>query len=214
MITSTRPLRSPFPWLILIAWVILIVWLASLGVFIAPEQSPPVALLIAAMTPALLFAGVYRFSSQLQNWVEALDLAFITATQAWRVIGVTFLFVWGLGSLPPIFAATAGFGDLAVGIAAAFIAVNVVRRSSGWRTQSYILIFAGMLDFVGAFGTAILSNTGRLLAIPGTPTPDLMQKLPMVIIPAFGVPLFIILHLIAWLKLRSEHEQRLVNRRF
>ncbi len=50
----------------------------------------------------------------------------------------------------------------------------------------------------------ILSDTGRPLALTGNPSPDLMQQLPMVIIPAYGVPFFIILHLITWLKLRSE----------
>jgi hypothetical protein len=31
----------------------------------------------------------------------------------------------------------------------------------------------------------------------------LMQSLPMAMIPAFGVPLFIILHIIAWQKLKA-----------
>lgn len=61
-----------------------------------------------------------------------------------------------------------------------------------------------MLDFVAAVGTGVLSNTGRLLAFPGGPTSDLMQMFPMALIPAFGVPTFIILHRLAWLKLRGE----------
>jgi hypothetical protein len=66
------------------------------------------------------------------------------------------------------------------------------------------LIAAGLADFVVAFATAILSNPGRLLAIPGAPAADLLEQLPVVLIPAFAVPGFVILHLIAWLKLRDE----------
>jgi hypothetical protein len=40
--------------------------------------------------------------------------------------------------------------------------------------------------------------------LPGEAPPQLMQALPMAMIPVFGVPLFIILHLMSWQKLRQE----------
>ncbi|MGF1477262.1 MAG: hypothetical protein ACFB6S_17090 [Geminicoccaceae bacterium] len=202
--TALRGLTSPILWIILLIWLAAIAVLASRGAFVAPEDLPPAMLLIAAIAPAILFRLVYGISSALREWVRSLDLALITAAQTWRVIGVAFLLLWGLGSLPPYFAAFAGFGDLAVGFAAALVTLNVARRTGPWRQQSYWLIGTGMLDFVLAFGTAILSDTDRILAVAGAPTAGLMQTLPMVLIPAYAVPLFIILHLIAWLKLRGE----------
>jgi spore maturation protein SpmB len=77
----------------------------------------------------------------------------------------------------------------------------VERKAAGWEGQARALVVVGMLDFVAAFGTAILSGQGFPLLLPGEVAPVLMQQLPMAMIPAFGVPLFIILHLMAWQKL-------------
>ncbi len=189
---------------ILAIWFGLITFLATRGSFRAPADLPPIALLAAAVIPAIVFYGAYRTFPALRSWVHQLDLALVTATQAWRVIGVSFLFLWGLGDLPAVFAAPAGFGDLAVGLVAAFVTLQVARRTPNWKRSSYLLILFGMLDFVAAFGTAILSDASRPLALPGAPDSTLMQQFPMALIPAFAVPAFIILHLVAWLKLRNE----------
>ena len=191
-------------WIVLISWFAAIWALANARVFVVAEGALPVAIAAAAIAPPLLFLALYRLSTGLRAWVASLDLAIVIATQTWRVVGAVFLFLWALGSLPGVFAFPAGVGDVAVGVAAAFVTVKVARRADGWATASYWLIAAGMTDFVVAFGTAILSDPGRLLAISGAPTAELLEQLPIVLIPAFAVPGFIILHLIAWLKLRQE----------
>ena len=58
-----------------------------------------------------------------------------------------------------------------------------------------------MIDFGIAFGSAIRVGPGRLLFSAGAPTAAMMQAPPSVLIPTFGVPLFMILHLIALIAL-------------
>lgn len=202
---TSSPLRHPLLWVILAAWFAAIMAITHAGIFLTYGKAPPVLVALAAITPPLIYLLAHRTFPGLRAWVATLDLAWIVGAQTWRVIGVVFLMLWGLGELPTIFALTAGFGDLAVGIFALTVALAVERRSAGWQTRLRTLVIAGMADFVAAIGTAILSGNGFPLRIEGEPLPQLMQALPMAMIPAFGVPLFIILHIISWQKVREVH---------
>ncbi len=199
------PLRLPLLWIILAVWFAAIMSLTHAGLFLTFGKSVPFPLALAAITPLLIYLLAYRSLPALRSWVATLDLAWVVGAQTWRVIGVVFLMLWGLGELPSVFALTAGLGDLAVGIFALTVVLAVERRSSGWQKQTRTLIYVGMADFVAAFGTAILSGNGFPLKLDGEAPPLLMQALPMAMIPAFVVPLFIILHIIAWQKLHAEH---------
>jgi hypothetical protein len=201
---SASGLRSPVPWAILTLWFVGIAALVQRGTFMATAAGVPFGLAIAAALPPLVYLLAYRFLPGLRSWVASLDLAWVVGAQAWRVVGVVFLMLWGLGELPTIFALTAGLGDIAVGVFALTVALTVARRSPAWQGRVRMLALVGLLDFVAAFGTAILSGQGFPLRLAGEVTPVLMQQLPMAMIPAFGVPVFIILHLMALQKLRQE----------
>lgn len=185
------------------AWFAVILLLTLRGAF-ETEAPVPLALITATATPPLLFWVAWRISDAVKAWVSSLDLALVTGIQAWRVIGAAFLFLWAMGELPWVFSAPAGFGDVAVGLFAVAVTVMVARRSAGWRAASWSLITAGLLDFVAAFATAVLSGPGLLLSFGGLSAGPVMQSYPMALIPAFGVPLFIIAHMIAWIKLTTE----------
>lgn len=189
---------------IVAVWFGTVFWLTTSGVFHVTGGGLPLTLIAAVAIPPLLFLLADRTIPAVRAWIAGLDLALVTAAQTWRVIGLAFLLLWGLGQLPAPFALAAGLGDVAVGAFAVLVTVQVARRSDGWRRNSSLLIVVGLLDFVGAIGSAILTDPGRLLAFEGQPTADLMEVFPMALIPAFGVPVFIILHLIAWLKLHRE----------
>jgi hypothetical protein len=201
--SMTSPLRHPLLWIILALWFAGIMTATHGGIFLTFGRGVPFPLALAAVAPPLIYLLAYRTFPGLRAWVATLDLAWVVGAQTWRVIGVVFLMLWGLGELPSIFALTAGLGDLSVGVFALTVVLSVERQSAGWQTRARTLIYVGMADFVAAFGTAILSGNGFPLRLAGEPLPLLMQALPMAMIPAFGVPLFIILHLISWQKLRD-----------
>lgn len=199
--SPTTGLRHPLLWAILIAWSLGIGAATAGGVFMANAGGIPFPLATAAITPPLVYLLAWRLSPALRTWVGTLDLGWIVGAQTFRVIGTVFVMLWGLGDLPTVFGLTAGLGDMAVGLLALSVVLDVERKAAGWEGQVRALVVVGMLDFVAAFGTAILSGQGFPLRLPGEVTPILMQQLPMAMIPAFGVPLFIILHLMAWQKL-------------
>jgi hypothetical protein len=202
--TPSSPLRSPVLWGVLTLWFLAIMTLVQRGAFVGDVAAVPVPLAAAAAIPPLIYLLAYRAFAPLRAWVAALDLAWIVGAQTWRVIGIVFLFTWAAGDLPTIFALTAGLGDLAVGDFALTVVLAVTARTAGWQGKVRLLVIVGMADFAAAFGTAILSGVGFPLYIASEGAPQLMLQSPLTMIPAFGVPLFIILHLISWQKLRHE----------
>jgi len=91
-----------------------------------------------------------------------------------------------------------------VGLAAPWVTAAVIHKSAGWRRKSAALIIAGLLDFLNAVGSGILAANGGPLAVAGAPGSELVNAFPLVLIPAFFVPMFIIFHLIVWITLYSE----------
>lgn len=202
--TASHPLRSPVLWSILILWFLGILTMIRRGAFIGDVAAAPVPLAAAAVIPPLIYLLAYRSLAPLRSWVARLDLAWIVGAQTWRVVGIAFLFAWAAGDLPTIFALTAGLGDLAVGIFALTVVLAVTARTVGWQGKVRMLVIVGMADFAAAFGTAILSGVGFPLYSAAEGAPQLMLQSPLTMIPAYGVPLFMILHLISWQKLRQE----------
>jgi hypothetical protein len=199
---KTRLSRTPYVWAILAVWGYAAFALSQNGVFQSTAATPPIAVAIAAVGPALLFLSVYSVFAPLRRWVDGLDLSEVIALQAWRIIGFAFLAVWGLGEIPAVFALPAGIGDMAVGLAAPAVALAVERRTKGWRIGAYGLIAAGVFDFLVAFTTGILSRQGGVLDFDGHVASSLLGVAPLSLFPAFIVPAFFILHIIALIKLR------------
>ena len=189
-------------WFVVMAWAALSLMLNVLGVFATPPDQPPLALLIAVIGPPIVFVVSYFFSANVRTLALRLDLRLLTAMQAWRVVGAMFLVLLSFGFLPGTFAWPAGIGDLLVGAYAPFVVLAISRRTPGWHTHVVLLNVLGLLDFVGAIGGGVLSGRSPLGMLRGDVTTDLMQALPLSLIPTFAVPLWIVLHLISLIKLR------------
>ena len=173
------------------------------GLFQSPPSRPPLALLVAVAGPPLVFAVVYRASDLFRRFALGLDLRLLTAIQAWRVIGVMFLALYAFGLLPGLFAWPAGVGDVVVGLAAPFVLLAMLRETPTWRRQVAWLNIAGLLDFVGAVGTGVLTSTSSLGFAADAATRASLGALPLSLVPTFAVPLWIIFHVISLLQLRA-----------
>jgi hypothetical protein len=182
-------------------WFFVVLGAGSAGAFESGPSRPPLALLVAVVGPPLIFAAGYRAVPRFRDFVLAMDLRLLTAAQSWRVIGVMFLAFYAFGLLPGFFAWPAGVGDVAVGLAAPFVLLTIVRRRPTWRRQVRWLNVAGLLDFAGAIGTGVLvSNNSIGLAADGAAHVSL-GSLPLGLIPAFAVPLWTIFHIASLLQL-------------
>ncbi len=202
---NPRGLHIPVSYAILIAaWAAAVTALSLNGTFLPVGSAPPPAIPVAILLPPALFLLAYRTMPSVRAWVSALDLAAVTALQGWRIMGGVFLFLWYYGDLPALFAWLAGLGDVLVGLAAPWITAAVINKSAGWRRKSATLIAAGLVDFVVALASGVLTVTGAPLAVAGGPGSELVNAFPLVLIPVLAVPMFIIFHLIAWIKLRND----------
>jgi hypothetical protein len=123
--------------------------------------------------------------------------------QAWRIIGAMFLVLMTFRLLPSTFAWPAGIGDMIVGAYAPFVVLSISRRTPGWRKHVVLLNILGLLDFVGAIGGGVLSGNSPIGILRGEVTSDIMQELPLSLIPTFAVPFWIILHIVSLIKVRK-----------
>ena len=154
--------------------------------------------LLAILVPVTGLGIAYAALPRFRRWALGLDLRMLTLFQAWRVIGFGFLPLYAYGVLPGLFAWPAGLGDLAVGLAAPFVAARLA-RDPGYAASRGFLFFhlAGLIDFAAAAGTAMLASGAFPAIHAGLPSSAPMEVWPLFLFPGFGVPLFIALHFAA-----------------
>jgi hypothetical protein len=198
--TSTNTLSV---WLVVVAWAALSLILNILGIFDTPPDKPPLPLLTSVILPPILVGVAYALSARVQTLLLSLDLRLLTAMQAWRIIGAMFLVLMTFRLLPSTFAWPAGVGDIIVGAYAPFVVVAIARGTSGWRKHVVLLNILGLLDFVGAIGGGVLSGRSPIGILRGDVTADIMQRLPLSLIPTFAVPFWIVLHVISLIQVRK-----------
>ena len=120
-----------------------------------------------------------------------------------RVVGVLFLIVMAQGHLPAAFALPAGLGDIAVGVAAPFVARRLARapRRAGAVTGAVRFNVLGLLDLIVAVSIGFLLGPFGPLEV--TPSTEALRLLPLALIPTAAVPLAIALHIVSLRRLRT-----------
>ena len=190
-------------WTLLAVWFFAVVLLGSDRFFVAPVGMPPLALLVAATGPVMLFLLGVFLSPAVRESALAVDLKVATAAQAWRLGGYTFLILYSYGYLPGYFAWPAAIGDMFIGATAPLL-LSKINRAGFLQSRVFVLWnVLGILDLVVAVGMGAL---GSLLApnAAGVFPTTIMSQLPLVLVPAFFVPLFVVLHVIALLQAKHE----------
>lgn len=189
---------------VLASWFGLVCLLGARGVFVRPETSPPYPILIGVVAPLGAFFLALATWKAFRVWIATADVELLSALHAWRTGGLGFLALAANGVLPDSFAQPAGWGDIAIGVTAPWIALTVARRPG--RVNSRLLaawnIF-GILDLLVAVGMGVLSS-GFLPKVHDGVTTSAMTRLPLVVIPAFFVPLYVMLHASALATIRRQ----------
>lgn len=163
-----------------IVWVSTVVVVAVRGGFVAAGL--PVATVIALSVPVGGAVVAYRAVHSFRVWVDGVDVATVVAVQAWRVMGIAFLFGWVAGQLPAAFAIPAAVGDLAVGLAAVPATLAAARGHLS-RRMLLGLTALGFADFIVA------------IVLGATLQPQALETVPWVLFPVLAVPSFAIFHL-------------------
>jgi hypothetical protein len=180
---------------VLVAWFFVTVWLGVRGAL--GGGGPPIGIGLALGLPLLAFALDRRFGGPLGRGLAQLDLPTLIALQTFRVGGLFFLIAWWGGTLPGGFALPAGLGDIAVGIAAPFVAAAVAARRPGARALALAWNVAGLLDLAVAVTEGVTHTGSSFGVFAGPITTDALGRYPFSLIPTFFVPLAIMLHVTA-----------------
>jgi hypothetical protein len=189
--------------IVLAIWFLLVFFLGAKGTLIRPPEVPPIPILLGVTAPLAAFLAPFCGSFTFRALMLATDLRFLTATQAWRAGGLGFLALYAYGILPGLFAWPAGLGDIAIGVTAPWMALALVHRPTFAASRIFVVWnLLGILDLIIAVTTGVLSS-GFVPGLVGEVTTAPMVQLPLVLIPGYFVPLFIVLHLIAIFQARQ-----------
>jgi hypothetical protein len=144
--------------------------------------------------PLVAFFAAYFGWNAFREFILGADLRLAASMQAWRFAGFGFLSLYAHGVLPGLFAFPAGLGDMAVAVNAPWIVLGLIRRRSFATSRSYVMWnILGILDLVVAVSLGTICS-GFLPGLTGNVTTSAMSQLPLVLIPAYFVPIFIMLH--------------------
>jgi hypothetical protein len=206
MISHESENRSSMRLLITIVlgiWFVIIFLLGSMGLFVRPPGSPPFPILIGATFPIVVFVAAYLGVGTFRELILGADLRLLTAIQAWRAGGLTFVAFHTHGLLPGLFAWPAGLGDIAIGVTAPWIVLALIRNPIFAESRLFVVWnILGILDLVIAITTGALSS-GFISSLGMKVTTAPMAQMPLVLIPAYLVPLFVMLHLGALFQARQ-----------
>jgi hypothetical protein len=175
--------------------------LADAGVYrqTGDAANPSIAVALLAVLAAVLLAT--RIPPVARILADAGTPARLALPQTFRVVGGVFLIVLGLGELPAVFAVPAGVGDIAVGVAAPFVAWRLSRGAD--RTGAIWFNVLGIVDLVVAVGIGFLAGSGPTNLLHVTPSTEAVTTLPLALIPTTAVPLALALHVISLRRLRT-----------
>jgi hypothetical protein len=178
-------------------WLGLVFFLGSQGAFVGRPGSPPLPIFFGLAIPLAVFFAAYFGWGSFRTFVLGADLRFVAAMQGWRLAGLGFLSLYTHDILPGLFAFPAGLGDMAIGFTAPWIVLGLIRDSSFVSSRRFVIWnILGVLDLVVAVSMGVICS-GFIPGIVGSVTTSPMGKLPLVLIPAYLVPFFFMLHFTA-----------------
>lgn len=187
---------------VLAVWFAIVVVLGVRHGFANPPGSPPLPILLGVLGPLAVFFALLRGSPRFRELALQADLRILLAMQAWRAGGLGFLALYAHGVLPGFFAFPAGLGDITIGVTAPLVLLTLLRRSDFAASRRFRRWnWLGILDLVvaltlGAFGSMLATGA------PGGPATGVMSLMPEVLIPAYLVPIFLMLHTVSLMQSR------------
>ncbi|HVP62117.1 MAG TPA: hypothetical protein VMT11_16250 [Myxococcaceae bacterium] len=175
-------------------WFLAITASAVAGAWLDPGVPRALGYLI----PALLLSLVLWRAGWLQAAVQALSPSAIPWLQTLRIGGGLTLFAaWAAGLAPWGWVASAGTGDILVGLGAAAVAALLGTGLAWSRTAAQLWNVFGLVDMAHTMLRGLLSAPGPQQRLFETPPNLVPAVFPFIYLPAFIVPLTILLHILS-----------------
>ena len=204
-VPSPRPATPAWP---LIGSVVLALWLLAAFIlggqgFFRPAPSNRFPTIILAFIPLVAGYALLLLSRSFRAIVTATPLAWLIGVQFFRTFGLVFVILYAGGNLPGVFALPAGIGDGLVGITAPIVAYLLLTQHPWARPAAVLWNIAGIIDLVVAMTIGFLSSPGPFQLLAHDAPNVLVTAFPLVLVPTFAVPLFLLLHLFSLHGLRN-----------
>jgi hypothetical protein len=185
---------------VLLGWLALSIALAAMGVYHVDASAIPTGQ-YAIVLPILIGSLLIWRSETVARVIEAVPQQWLIGVQLYRALGVIFLILYATGKLPGLFAWPASVGDIVIGLLAPVVSYAYARapRDAAGLVRAWNVF--GILDLVVAVTTGFMTAPSFIQPIVVQPSSELMTVLPMVLIPAYLVPLSIVLHIASLAKL-------------
>jgi hypothetical protein len=166
-------------------WIVVSGLLARAGVYRQDPWDTVPWFLVAVAGALIALLLVTRIPLVSRVLADAGTPARLALPHALRMVGVLFLIVMAQGHLPAAFALPSGLGDIAIGVAAPFVARRLARGTG--RAGAVRFNVLGILDLIvaGVIGFLLLPSTEPL------------TLLPLALIPTTAVPLTVALHIVS-----------------
>ncbi len=198
---NTSPVIGWVVFLIGVSWFASIIAIALSGGFEADIGKKPIAILLAVTMPVIIFGTSYLNIKGFRNWILALDMRQLILLHSWRMVGVGFIFLYFHDKLPALFALPAGIGDAIAAISALFLGIALYQNASTVpQKRVYVWNTFGLLDFIIAVSMGVTTRTNEILYFTDQASSDIMGVFPLVLIPCFIVPFYIITHIIIYIQ--------------
>ena len=181
---------------ILAAWLAAAAAMGGAEVFLGHPSNAVPAIAGGVAIPIVTGVLLTRIPAVREALAHPRVLALLTLANSWRVVGVVFIALYLQNLLPAQFALPAGIGDVAIGLAAPFVAYALWKRPAN-RRPGIIFHTLGLLDLVMALTLGLTSAPVALQIFTTQPNTLPMTVLPEVLIPTFLVPLGVIIHITA-----------------
>lgn len=207
--------RAEMPWkstfkamavlgLVLGIWYALASWMGELDLLMPPETiagTPYILFFLFGGTALLVLLG--RVTPAGRAVTDAADQKVLIGFQIPRVMGFVFLVGWATGDISWQFALPAGVGDIWAGIAGWQAYKALERGQDNARALVWRANIIGLLDFLVAILTGVMTSEG-FAHVLATDSPNIINQYPLVLFPAFFVPIFLAAHVFSIAKLRQQ----------
>ena len=177
---------------VIIIWFIVIYFLVFNDSFQIEEDQLNPLFFISLLLPVALSFILYKKSKKVQEFIFSIPLSWIIILQVYRTVGVVFLLAWSTGFLPSGFAIPAGIGDILTGIFAIPASYMLYKKKRYARPVAIGVTIFGIADFVMA------------ITIGVSISPSVLQNTFLLMIPAFLVPLALVAHMFALIRLKRK----------
>jgi hypothetical protein len=161
---------------------------------LAGTHAATLPLLMVGLAGAFLLLGRLKL---VRDWFNGFDLRALVLLSTTRFVALYFLHLFTLGELPAQFAFVFGWSESLIAASALVVGAAPLKPALRHRV-------VGIWNIVGFIGLALLTFNLTSLALSDRAIHALLTQLPLVLLPAFLLPLLLATHVLIHRRLARE----------